>query len=188
MLRKSFTPLLLALIAISSIWYLSQQKETGTSGSIRESRSADSFMENFTTRVLNSSGRMESELQAEKMMHYPHDNHSEFLAPHLTLHQEDGERWSLVSESGLAENGTEKITLNGEVVMLQHPVAQDTPAIRLDTRDVLILTAASYAQTDQHALITQGKNRIESVGVNAWLEEKRILLLSQVRGLYEKQP
>lgn len=188
MLRKTFIPLLLAISASISIWFLSQQPETRPAPSEQVSRTADSFMENFTTRVLNSSGKTEYELNARKMMHFPYDDHAEFQTPHLTLYQADGERWTIASETGLTENGTERISLLGKVLMQQHPIETETPGINIHTRDVLILPQESYAETSQHVLITQGKNNTESIGLNAYLAEKRILLLSQVRGTYETRP
>lgn len=188
MLRKTFIPLLLALSASISIWFLSQQPESRLTPNAQISRTADSFMENFTTRVLNSSGKTEYELNARHMAHFPHDKHTEFQTPYLTLYQLDGERWTIASETGLMENGNERITLFGKVLMQQHPVEEGTPGINVHTRDVLILPQESYAETDQHALMTQGENNTESIGLKAYLAEKRILLLSQVRGIYDTRP
>jgi lipopolysaccharide export system protein LptC len=148
----------------------------------------DAFMENFTTRQLDAQGKTQYELQARYMAHFPADNHSEFQVPHLTLYRDSGERWTLQSESALAENGDERITLQGTVHIQQHPLDVRRQGVLIDTRELRVLPTASYAETGELAEISQGIHKMTAVGLQAYFDEDRLQLLSQVRGLYETQP
>ena len=41
-----------------------------------------------------------------------------------------------------------------------------------------------FISTDQAVTITKGKSSIRAVGLNAWIDEKKIELLSEVQGHY----
>lgn len=187
MLPKWFTPLLVALIAGLSIWLLPEQQEQQPLPINRGGVAVDTFMENFTTQVLDSRGRPQYILRARHMEHYPHDGHSELEQPLLTLYQDD-EQWTVSAARGVLEKNNEKIMLHGEVMIDKHLRDDPAPVLQIQTRELLVLPPQSYAETDQQTRIIQGNSTIDSRGVRAFFEEKRIQLLSQVRGVYETRP
>lgn len=189
MLQKLFVPLIVALIAVLSIWLLPEQREQTLLPVNRSNLAADSFMENFTIHVLNAQGRPQYELRAVHMAHYPHDGHSDLQQPLFTAYQEEkGEQWMVSAERGVMENSNEKITLHGRVVIDKIRQNEQSDPLQIQTQELLILPPESYAETAEYALITQGDATMESNGLRAFFEENRIQLLSQVRGVYEARP
>lgn len=189
MLRKWSTPLLLALLASGTVWFFSQQPDNLSSPlSPQHAAVADTFMENFTTRVLDAQGKTRYQLSAAYMAHYPHDDHTEVLAPLLTMYRPDNQHWEFKAESGLLENGTDLITLQGQVFMQEHTPAGPDNSIHVVTSDLRIVPARSYAETDAYARIKQGASQMEATGLQADLASNHLQLLSQVRGIYETRP
>lgn len=188
MLQKWFVPLLVAVVAGFSVWMFSQQPEVRPRSVAQDTLTPDSYMANFNSRVFDARGLTKYELTAPHMAHYPHDDHTEFTAPELTMHRSDGERWTMTSESGLASQNNERIDLQGKVVMHQLDTPAGVPGMQIHTRDVLVLPSESYAETEQHALLTRGNDQVEAVGLQAFFEDRRVLLLSEVRGYYAPRP
>ena len=195
MWRKWFTPLLVSVLAGLSYWLFSEQPKDKTHTVSRDNRSADTFMENFTTRILNAEGKPRYEVQAASMVHYPYDDHSEFTAPQFIVHQSDGGRWHITAEQGQAQDGTEQILLQGNVVITQQgkPDLQTTDEeaaakLELRTSELLIRPDEEYAETQQLATIRRGRGTLQSLGLRAYFGEERMQLLSQVVGRYEPEP
>lgn len=183
-MRKLLAPLLLVVIAGLSIWLFEKQPDKGPTVSMRTQGAPDSFMENFTTQVLDEQGQPRYQLQAAHMAHYADDDHSEFSQPQFTAYRPDGQRWTVVAESGQALDGSRQIMLNGAVTLQRH--AGDAAAVDLEirTRDVTILPADDYAETEQHTTIIRAEGTLESTGLQVHFGEGRLQLLSQVRGVY----
>ena len=183
-MRKILAPLLLAVLAGLSVWLFQDQPEKGPAVIARIQSAPDSFMENFTTQVLNAEGQLQYQLQARYMAHYPDDNHSELTQPHFIAYRPDGQRWTVVADSGQALNGSQQIMLNGAVTLKRQ--ATDTAPVNLEirTRDVTIRPADDYAETEQHTTIIRSEGTLETTGLQVYFREDRVQLLSQVRGIY----
>jgi len=183
-MRKFLMPLLLVLTAGLSIWLFESQPDKGQTVGSRTQGTPDSFMENFTTQVLDAQGQPQYQLQATHMAHYADDNHSEFSQPQFTAYRSDGQHWTAVAESGQALDGSQQIMLNGAVTLQRH-VSDTSPVdLEIHTRDVTILPADDYAETEQHTTIIRAEGTLESTGLQVHFREGRLQLLSQVRGVY----
>jgi len=183
-LRKSFIPLLVVLFAGLSVWLFQGQPDKGTVVTPQTQGVPDSFMENFTTQVLDEQGRPQYQLQATHMAHYVDDDRSEFTQPQFTAFRPDGQRWTAVAETGRAENGSEQIFLDGAVTIQRYPDVVASADLQIRTRDVRVRPADDYAETDQAATIVQNQDTLKTVGLQVYFRAGRVQLLSQVRGMY----
>jgi lipopolysaccharide export system protein LptC len=183
-MRKLIAPLLLAVIAGLSIWLFEDQPDKGPAVTVRTQSAPDSFMENFTTQVLNAKGQLQYQLQATYMAHYADDNHSEITQPHFTAYRPDGQRWTVVADSGQALNGSQQIMLNGAVTLKRQATDAAPVNLEIRTRDVTIRPADDYAETTQHTTIIREEGTLEGTGLQVHFREGRVQLLSQVRGIY----
>ncbi len=184
-LRKSFLPLLVVLVAGLSVWLFQGQPDKGPMVTPQTRSVADSFMENFTTQVLDEQGRPQYQLQATYMAHYADDDRSEFTQPQFTAFRPDGQRWTAVAEAGRAENGSEQIFLDGTVIIQRYPDATTSANLQIRTRNVRVQPADDYAETDQTATIVHhDKDTLKAVGLQVYFREGQVQLLSQVRGVY----
>jgi lipopolysaccharide export system protein LptC len=182
--RKNFIPLLLLMVAAASIWMFQGQPNKGPVVTPQTQSTADSFMENFTTQVLDTQGRPLYQLQAARLAHYADDDHSELTQPRFTAFRSDGQRWTVVAETGRAENGSEQIFLNGEVTIQRFPHISAPPNLQIHSRDLRVRPAEDYAETDQPTTIVQGETTLNTIGLQVHFREGRMQLLSQVRGHY----
>jgi lipopolysaccharide export system protein LptC len=182
--RKLFAPLLVALVAGLSIWLFQGQPKKGPVVTPLTHSTPDSFMENFTTRMLDEQGRPRYQLHALRMAHYADDNHSELKQPQFTAFRPDGQRWTVVAEAGRAENGSEQILLNGDVLIQRFPDASAASDLQIRTRDIRVRPADDYAETDQPTTIVRNEATLDTVGLQVHFRAGQVQLLSQVRGIY----
>lgn len=183
-LWKSFVPLLVVLVAGLSVWLFQKQPDKGALVTPQTQDVPDSFMENFTTQVLDEQGRPQYQLRAIHMAHYADDDRSEFTQPQFTAFQPDGQRWTAAAETGRAENGTEQIFLDGAVTIQRYPDEASSANLQIRTRDVRVRPADDYAETDQAATIVQNEDTLKAVGLQVYFRKGQVQLLSQVRGVY----
>ncbi len=183
-LRKFFIPLLVTLVAGLSVWLFQGQTDKGPVVISQDQEVPDSFMENFTTQVLDEQGYPQYQLQATHMAHYVDDDRSEFTQPVFTAFRPDGQRWTAVAETGRAENGSEQIFLEGAVTIQRYPDVVSSTNLQIHTRDVRVRPADDYAETDQAATIVQNENTVRTVGLQVYFSKGQVQLLSQVRGVY----
>lgn len=182
--RKLFAPLLVALVAGLSVWLFQGQPHKGPVITSQTHSTPDSFMENFTTQLLNKQGRPRYQLHAARVAHYADDNHSELQQPQFTAFRPDGQRWTVVAEAGRAENGSEQILLNGDVFMQRFPDAAAASDLQIRTRDIRVRPADDYAETDQPTTIVRNETTLDAVGLQVRFRKGQVRLLSQVRGIY----
>ncbi len=183
-LWKSFVPLLVVLVAGLSVWLFQKQPGKEPVVTPQSQGVPDSFMENFTTQVLDEQGRPQYQLQATHMAHYADDNRSEFTQPQFTAFQSNGQRWTAVAETGRAEKGNEQIFLDGAVIIQRYPDVTAQANLQIRTRDVRVRPADNYAETDRAATVVQHEDTLKTVGLQVYFREGRVQLLSQVRGIY----
>ena len=175
---------MVTLVAGLSVWLFQGQSAHTPPPVEHATATPGSYMENFTTRIFDEQGSPRYELQATRMAHYPHDQHSEFTAPRFTAYRPNGQRWTLVAEQGAALNNAEKILLQGEVLMHRFLNADTLADLEIRTRDVMVRPDDSYAETDQSIVLVRNEGTIEAVGLQAHFREGNVKLLSQVRGRY----
>ncbi|HEC18939.1 MAG TPA: LPS export ABC transporter periplasmic protein LptC [Gammaproteobacteria bacterium] len=183
-LRKSAVPVLLAGIAGLSVWLFQGQPVKGPVVTPQTQGLPDTFMENFTSRVMDARGRPHYQLQAAHMAHYADEDRSEFTRPVFTAFRDNGQRWVVEAERGRAQNGDETVFLDGAVIIQHLLAAKSHPGLEIRTRDVRVSPAKDYAETDQPASILRPKARLETVGMEMDFRRGQLQLLSQVRGVY----
>jgi len=183
-LWKPFVLLLLVFVAGLSVWLFQEQPDKGPVVTPQTQGVPDSFMENFTTQVLDEQGRPQYQLQATHMAHYADDDRSEFIQPRFTAFQSDGQRWTAAAETGRAENGSEQVFLDGAVTIQRYPDLTALANLQIHTRDVRVRPADDYAETEQAATIVQNKDTLKTIGLQVYFRAEQVKLLSQVRGIY----
>jgi lipopolysaccharide export system protein LptC len=182
--QRRFVPLAIAFIAALSLWLFRDQPEKVPASIGHNAKAADSFMENFTTTILDQQGRPRYEISARAMAHYAYDDHSEFEAPRLVAYRPHDQRWTVVADSATAEQGAREILLHGAVTIQRHQDAQAAANLEIRTRELKVWPNDNTAQTDQHAVIVRGEGTLQSDGLKANFHDNELQLLSQVRGRY----
>jgi lipopolysaccharide export system protein LptC len=183
-LPRFFLPLLVLSIAGLSVWLLGTQKEKPKEARRAEQTSPDAYMEGVVSRVMDKQGQLRYELHTPHMVHYPLDDRTEIAKPHLVLFRPHERDWQMDAEYATALQGNEEIQLHGNVWIRRAGDAQ-APPLDIHTRELIVYPEREFAETREEAVLTSPNGELRSRGMQAYFEEEKLQLLSQVRGRYE---
>ena len=103
--------------------------------------------------------------------------------PELRLYRGETRPWHVRSERGEVSPGGEEVELIDQV-LVKHVDARERP-LEITTSRMTVLPDKRYAQTRQAVRIVGANGATTATGMNAYLDEGRISLLSNVRGQHE---
>ncbi len=177
--------MLIALAALS--WWLQRSVEpVPQQVSEQTQHEPDYYMDEFESTALNLEGKPAYKLYADNLKHYASDDSATLERPHLVVFRSEDEFWDIRAESGLVLNGGETVLLQGEVIILRI-TASDTEALQIYTSDLTVHPYVKYMKTAAAVKIKDGRGRTAAIGMRADLRQRRVELLSEVRGTYEPQ-
>ncbi len=179
----------LLLVAVAALsWWLQRSPgpELQQQASDQTQREPDYYMERFELTSLNQDGKPAYKLYADNMLHYSIDDSATLEKPHLVLFRNDEEFWDIRAESGLVSNGGESVLLEGEVIILRvNPT--HAQALQVMTSDLTVRPRDKSAETSAKVTIKDDRGVTTAIGMRADLNQRRVMLLSNVRGTYVPQ-
>lgn len=159
--------------------------------SLREPASAESqdpvlTIERFRAVRLNVAGVREYVVEAPRLWQLPGQGGIGIERPTLDWYQPDGQirEWRLQADQGWVAADNQSLRLEGEVVM-NRGSESGKPPVTVATRDVLVRLDERRAETAAPARATTPAGELRAIGLRAFLDEERLELLSEVRGVYE---
>jgi len=148
----------------------------------------DYFFENFETTVMGTDGTPRYRLFADKMFHYPDTDTATLDNPKILVYMEGAAFWDVRAEQALIKQQEGFVQMQGKVIM-QRKVPDSLSDQKIDveilTSDVDVYTEKEYMETEQAVTINHQMGRTQSVGMRADLAQRRLFLLSSVRGRYD---
>lgn len=189
MLRRWWPVLALLLAAVGSgllLRDLNNGQRTPTTGTHHE---PDYYMDNFTRTQMDQFGKPKNRLSAKRLVHYPDDDSSELVDPHLQIYNSDGPPWNISADSAWVGQNNEVVLLHGDTFIWRDD-AQGKLAVQVVTSNVRVLLDSRYADTDDYVAISDmpSVSLMTGVGMRADLRQDRLELMSHVRGWYENKP
>jgi len=179
MSRLTFITLfsLIALVLASLVHWQDELLEEP----ISQQRPADEtnfFMVNATTTQFSSSGEVDHRLKANQITHYPSGEFTVATTPKITLFHQDGTAWFIDAKHGRISENNNIIKLWDNVKLLR-----DTPPneLKISTSELTFNAVKKVAHTSQDVVIIDNSTRIDATGMNAYINENRTKLLSNVR-------
>jgi len=146
----------------------------------------DYYMDEFELTSFNLAGKPAHKLYADNMKHYAHDGSVELERPHLVVFRDEDEFWDIRAESGRVLNGGETVLLQGEVIILRI-TSTSAEALQIYTSDLTVHPHVKYVETAAAVKIKDERGVTTAIGMRADLRQRRVALLSEVRGTYEPQ-
>ncbi|RUR08968.1 LPS export ABC transporter periplasmic protein LptC [Legionella sp. km772] len=183
MAKQTIWLLVAALLLIGSSWYYKQLKPTIRLDNETLSTTIDSTVTKLTVRQFNENGELANLLTTPLMEHIPKDNIHLLQTPHIVIKEKDQPEWEINSRTAKSYQGGERITFINKVVVHQNP-DKKTQESTLKTEEVTYFPKEKRATTELFVTFEQPGNIIESTGMNAYLEEKRVELLHGAKGSY----
>lgn len=142
------------------------------------------FLNGVTITAMDPDGNTQHRLQAERVEHFEESDTTRLHHPKLELYEQQQLAWRVEAQQGEVNPQADEVQLQGEVLLQQLATRGET--VRLATTALQLQPKRGRAETDQPVTLTQGGNRIDAVGMEIEQKSRRLLLLSQVRGRYEK--
>ncbi|MCE0724261.1 MULTISPECIES: LPS export ABC transporter periplasmic protein LptC [Legionella] len=181
---KQFMWLFFTLILLAcSGWYYSHSKTLIRLDSETLANSVDTTISNVIVRQFNQQGLLANQLTSPFMQHIQKDNVYLFQNPHIVVSQEEQAPWDISSIKAKSFEGGKQITFTGNVVVHQKK-GNNSQESTLKTEEVTYYPKEKKASSDVLVTYEQPGNIIQSTGMNAYLDEKRVELLHQARGSY----
>jgi len=178
-------PLLLVLaLAAASLWLerAVQAPERDNSGKTRHD--PDFIAEDFGISKLDAGGKPEYSLSAARMLHYPDDESTDIVAPHLVQRHGDDATIVIRADRGQISRSGDEASFFGNVVVVRE-AGRGRNELRVQTEYLQVVPDRDIARTDKPVTITEGRSRLSGVGMEFNNKTRQFALLSQVRGTFD---
>jgi lipopolysaccharide export system protein LptC len=171
----------LVILACSG-WYYSHTNLLMRLDSETLANSVETTVSQLKVRQFDTEGTLVNLLSTPTMQHIQNGDVYLFEHPHILVSQENQQPWDIHSKTGKAIAGGDRIIFAGNVIVRQKH--GDNSQSTLKTEEVTYFPKEKKASTDLLVTYEQPGNIIQSKGMNAYLDEKRVELLHQARGSY----
>ena len=176
---------MLALVLLASVsFWLERAARVPTAGEKPLRHDPDFWVEHFTVRSHDETGKLRNTLEARKMTHYLDGDATVIEAPRITYHQSPPLRLS--AESGLVSDDGKEISFIG-ATRLEREGAKSAPPTRLDTRLLRIYPDEERAESPQAVTVTQGRSVIRGSGLAANHKTGITVLKGRVSAVIERR-
>jgi LPS export ABC transporter protein LptC len=142
----------------------------------------DAYARDFTMLSMNKEGKPYYRLTADLMEHFNDTGESVIIRPVFNIDKNDN-AWIISARRGKIDDDNIWVTLNEDVVMLQHNT--DDP-LQLKTSKMRFNTRTQIAHSDKRVDITQGALSLQSNGMVFNNKTGDLELLAGVNGTYVK--
>lgn len=146
----------------------------------------DFFMENTRILMFSQQGTPAYQLRSERATHQRDDDSTLLEQPNLLYYRPGEEHpWLLKAQQGTVTQGGEQVEMIDDVLLQrQDPSA---PTARMTTQALTLYPERDYAETAQSVRIETAGSVTTATGMQVFLDDGRLELLSNVRGQHELQ-
>lgn len=173
--------LALLLLALGGVLAIIEQRDASLPGPVPhdEAGEPDFYLEGARMTRFNAQGRAYQRLETPRLVHTPEDDVTRAETPRIRIFDEEGRIWFARGETGTLGAGGNPLTLRGDA-QLEAPAE----GWRLNTETLIYDNASSHAWSESEALLRQYEQRVRGDRFDAWLNEDRMRLTDNVRGIH----
>lgn len=171
------------LVAALGYWNLNPQDSSTPAHDATRDNQIDFFAKNTYTVQYQADGKLHYELTAEKVEHIKTSDITLMTAPNMNLFRGTDLPWKIHSERGEVSPGGTEVELIDNV-RVERTDAKGRPTV-LTTSRLTVFPDKEYAQTQQAVRIVAANGVTTAQGMKAYMNDGRMLLLSNVRGQHE---
>jgi lipopolysaccharide export system protein LptC len=180
--NKTFLITIICIVIGASLYSENESEQNKPSTTDRQENKASIYAENAKYTFYDENG-FSSHLISKETLFYPKSDKIQIVEPYATFSNEEGEMIELKSNKGNFDQARNILVLQGEVL-----IHQDQPADKawsISGSEFVIDKEQGFISSDQEVTIKQDRSVMTAIGLKGNLHEKRIDLLSNVRGQYE---
>lgn len=174
---------LLITIAVSAAVIMTLSTRSNSPTQHDESALPDAYMENVTAIILDKVGKVSMKIVTPRMVHYAHDDTTDFSDPQLTLYHKSPNPWFIVSKTAKAQHGIDQVVFRDDVT-IHHPADYNNPATVIKTTSLTVHPNDKTAETAEPITMIQPNSVMKAIGMIADMDSGNIKLLSQATGEY----
>lgn len=182
-MRLLLTPALLVTLIILVFWLPFLLPSSPLQPARLSPGQPDAFMEKVSVLVLDQTGHPDLRIEAPRMTHYPLNDTTALLNPHVMVYRHSPVPWHIRARRGTASHGADELLFTGHVQVF-HPEGDASAGTVLETDSLKILPDRRMARTADPVTIRQADAVIHAVGMTADLDSGLIHFLSQTRSEY----
>ena len=150
---------------------------------INSEQTVDFFIEGATSTQFQDDGKLSYIMTATKLEHIKQTDITLVSTPKLDLFRGTDLPWKVTSQRAEVLPNGDEVELIGDV-RIARTDAKNRPTIITSSR-MTVIPDKEYAQTEQAVRIVAASGVTTAQGMKAYLQDSRILLLSNVRGQHE---
>ncbi|MFA6303489.1 MAG: LPS export ABC transporter periplasmic protein LptC [Legionella sp.] len=171
-------------LLLGSGWYYIQSPKAVRPLNKALSSNIDTTIMQLTVRQFDAKGALVNVLQTPLLQHSPKDDINLLQTPRILISQEDQPAWEINALKAKSFAGGSRITFMQQVVVHQ-PAGDKTQASTFKTEEVTYFPKEKKAISELLVSYEQSGNFVQSTGMIAYLDEKRVELLHKARGIYD---
>jgi lipopolysaccharide export system protein LptC len=171
------------LVAALGYWNLNPASLNEQASKADADNTIDFYANNTHTVQYQADGKLHYEMTADKVEHIQASDITLMSNPNMDLYRGTELPWKIRSERGEVSPGGIQVELIDEV-RIDRTDAKGRPTI-LTTSRLTLFPEKEYAQTQQAVRIDAANGVTTAKGMKAYLNDGRMLLLSNVRGQHE---
>lgn len=181
---------LLFLLALLTFWLdrVVQPAPKKQDGSSRHD--PDYWVENFTATRMGPDGLPRHVLVAGKMTHYPDDDTTDLVQPHLTHYATGLPPMHIQAQTGKVSSNGEHAWFTGNVKVTREAGQgkSGTSELNMTTDYLHVIPDKNFAQTDRAVSVRNATTWVTAVGMELDSRTRIIKFLSRVKGQHVKPP
>jgi lipopolysaccharide export system protein LptC len=177
-MKNLLAAIILVLVAGAGAVYFTarapfDESVSAPSGTSPPDEDYDYYVQNMRTTRFNSSGQPASQLEAERVTHFPDGDRAELQMPAFKSFGVERDAWQVSAETGTlapdAERGEDRLELAGAVQLYKPLAAGDFADVR--TTALTVFTDSEEAASDVPVALEMRDTHLEGVGLRARLTE-----------------
>lgn len=141
---------------------------------------ADTFFNQASIINFNEDGLPKSKIIGEQLLHYPDEEDVEITNPRVTFFRDKGSPVLISADRGWINRPGTRVFLKGHTTIIreQSPLNKFS---QLETPELTIWPNKEYAETDKLVKISTEATEATGVGMEAYLDKERYILLNNVK-------
>jgi lipopolysaccharide export system protein LptC len=170
-------------ILLLSAWHLHLSSESHFNPAVL-SKQIDMSISQLQVRQYNSEGQLVNQLITPLMQHLSKEDFHLLQNPHVFITKGKEPAWEISALEARSFEGGKYITFTKQVLVHQNS-GKTSQESTLKTEEITYYPLERKATTPLFVSFEQAGNVMQSIGMNAYLDEKRVELLHRARGRYE---
>jgi len=184
MMRSTLTFFWLLLLLGGTTWLLKTlEQQNRVPSQIQAAFIPDYAMVDFVSTATDESGQIVYQLQAHLLKHYPVIN-TELSQPYLVFYQNGQPLWYVHAKQARVSVDGSTVYMPGKVWLWRY-AAKSSDWLHMIGHNMLVKPAEAYAESHAPVTVLTSNGVTMSNGLQMFMHNQQVNLLSQVRGHYE---